>query len=319
MGVTDFFKIKLPDGRLMSALGVVIPLAGMSGQRLAVDAMGVLYPGMKMLLKVNPGGYTDAHGKLTIHLMVAFNKVLEYRKAGIDTIWIFDNAAGNTRKLATNAARRDTREASATASGKFGINGEMIADILALFDVLGVTYLIVQPNVEAEEYGAKMTMGAPASRLCAAMISSDSDVLMFGGTLLYYSTREKTYTLYEQDDVVAAVGSRELLVTAGVLLGTDFNDRSPGTPATALKRAAGATLTLQQATIRDYFLDTSIGAAVPLVTHAADIPAVIAMLCDRGFSREALMKKLAPPAPRAAAGKRKAAAAAAAAAPSTYP
>lgn len=312
MGVKDFFKIRLPDGRTIADLGRETTLAAFSGQRLAVDALGVLYPYMKMLMAVRGAGFTDAEGKCTVHLMAAATRALEYRKAGIETVWVFDNAAGNSRKAATNAARAAGRAAAESAAGQFGITGEMVRDVIALFDVMGVTYIIVPPDVEAEEYGAKMTYGSPAARLCAAMISGDTDVLMFGGSLLYYSTVSKVYSLFEQDDVVAAVGSREALVTAGVLLGTDFNAKTAGVgPAAVLKRAASIELAADQVAARAYFLNREIGTVVPLVTHDMDAGGTLEMLVARGFSREMWSKKLTP-ATAAAPGRRRTAAAAAA-------
>lgn len=309
MGADNFFKLLLRKGTAGKAgtadttindLGIGITLPELRGKTIAIDAMYMLYVSATASLiaaKAREGDDDNTGGRMD--LKIISNKILQFRKAGIQQLWVFDSPEPNPLKAAENA-RRQTLGKSARERGDevagFRVNGKLVGELKKILQLSGTPYLEVPPGIEGEQYGAWMTSGDESSRLCYAMISGDSDVLIFGGTLLRYEKGGK-YKLYELNTILTTGKiAHETLVKASVLLGTDF---APGTrligPKSALAKAPLAELTAVQDRAVNYFLERSrLTKAPPIVEMDPNIPELIDYLVDFGFSRELLTKNWMP-------------------------
>lgn len=249
MGILNFFKIiisnegsKFDNVELKTLCQKLKSLAELKNNPLitkqitvGIDASNVIYSSILAMKHVNT--LSDKNGNTTSHIYTIFNKILMYNKLGFRQIWIFDSHIPNTLKSKTLKKRKEKKEKSDNEKVKFGMTAKHVDDIKRLLTLMGISYIISPPQIEAEQYGAFLTQNEnPNNRLCQYMISNDSDVLMFGGNMLKCgydkkpnsSTRTPYFYIYEISNILRCCNMKmEEFVKMGVVAGTDFNEKTP--------------------------------------------------------------------------------------------
>lgn len=311
MGVDQFFKIvvtKNSEGKItIGSLGALIKLQELSGMRICIDASGIIYS--SILALENISALTDAEGKITAHINTIFNKVIQLQQAGIEQIWIFDSPHLNDMKRRANerrAARRTRAAKDGDAKVAYQLTSEHVEDIQKLLKLMGIMYIVAPRGIEAEQYGAYLTHGPIEKRFCRYMLSSDSDVLCFGGNLLRISSeksasgasRKTIYRTYELDDILQKLQfSFEQFLQMCVTMGTDFNDKTDGIgPATVIAKVRAKKIYVtpaQEAAIEYYKSNISEEVRTAEIAQGTYEPeAITEMLTARGFQIERVQKSL---------------------------
>ena len=102
-----------------------------------------------------------------------------------------------------------------------------IDDIKNLLNYMGIQYLQSPDYIEAEQYGAylcKSTDG-DGSHIADYVLTTDSDVLAFGGNLLKYNKQKTTefYTAYNYNDILRKTNlTEDEHIKMCVVMGSDF-------------------------------------------------------------------------------------------------
>lgn len=320
MGVHDFFKIKIHNKKsefenlVIGEVGEKVKLEKYKNKRLCNDASLQIYQSILSLehMKV----LTDAQGNTTAHINIIFSKILQQAKAGIIQIWIFDSPNLNEMKKKELQKRQERREKAdqkvvnneqeknQQEKIKYKLNKQHVEDIQFLLKNLGVMYIVAPNGVEAEQYGAFLTKGSETERFCDYMISSDSDVLMFGGNLLRMTaqktktgkTKTTIYQEYNLNDVLLELGLtyNELLQVA-VLMGTDWNEKAPGIgAATVLKRFKDVYINSAMQNSIDYFksdISDKVGEA-NIVNGEYNKENIINFLVEKNFNKDRVEEML---------------------------
>jgi 5'-3' exonuclease len=212
MGIKNFFKIAVKHFKEFENIGKRVTLNDFSGKTLAIDASLIIYSSALAF------HLSDENSVITSHLHVILNKILLFKKHNINQLWIFDNKEPHPLKEEELDARNQNRT--------FTINAEIVADTQKLLTNMGITYVVAPPQVEAEHLGALLI-----PEVCDAVLSGDSDVLLFGGNLLR-PRKEKNKTIYYYYDFNTFLEHAEItydeLVKIGVAMGSDFNKKIKG-------------------------------------------------------------------------------------------
>lgn len=308
MGVTDLMKVKIVnpqseyDGQTLSDMGVTVDLKSLKGERVCFDTSNIIYAAILAMKFVT--ALTDAEGKPTSHILTIMNKVLMAKKLGVRQVWIFDSPEGNPLKTAELAKRAAKRAKSKNDKVLFQMTSEQVEDIKTLLAHMGVMYIIAPPGIEAEQYGAMLTMGSPEERFCKYMISGDTDVLAFGGNVLRPPTKKSgekapktgTFIAYDNEDVLREMNmTREEFVTMCVALGTDFSEKTarvgPGTIHKKI-RDGEIDLTPEQQAVYEYFMNPVELQEAHLVENQYNKEALQAFLELKGFNFERYEKRI---------------------------
>lgn len=234
MGVKDLFKLinKNEDSTYynnkLDDIGEVIQLKDLKNKLVLIDASIIIYGSLTAFnLQL-----LDKSNKITSHISTVLYTVNSLFQHDIQQIWIFDNKNRSKFKC-----QRKTKIISIS---------DYIEQVKILLQYLGIQYLVSPPEVEAEQFASYMVI----NKLGHYVLSSDSDVLMFGGDLLricyekkdctrliqlkpntnYTQTyKKKYYKLYRHKRVIKELGvSNEEFILMCLVLGTDFNDRVKG-------------------------------------------------------------------------------------------
>lgn len=301
MGIHGFFKIKINDkNKLLGDVGNMVSLKKFKDTRICIDASLIIYQSILALEKVN--SLTDKEGNTTVHLNTIFNKILQLKTAGATQIWVFDSPNLNDMKKHELARRKERREKSKDGKGQYKINKQHIDEVQTLLTLFGITYVVAPDGVEAEQLGAFLTRGFKEDRFCQYMLSSDSDVLMFGGNLLRSKsevkgkTKKTVYYTYDIDDVLNELDvSIDNFIKMGVLLGSDFNDKAPGVgPGTVMKKYSKEHITPAMVKAQNYFKSDISGLAksINMITNDFNKEKLIEFLVNKNFNKEKLTAKL---------------------------
>lgn len=292
MGIKNFFKIKIHnnksrfDGQTIEKLGEVVTLKSLKGKRLCNDASLMIYQSM---LSQESNNLTDASGKTTVHITTILNKVLQQNEAGIEQIWIFDSPVVNPMKKREIERRKEKYEKYDSA---YRLTTEHVQDIQKLLELLGVMYIVAPPGVEAECYGSHLCQ---SEGFCAYMISSDSDVLFFGGNLLRISTqrsatgktKKTVYQTFELSQVLSELGlTYDQFLIMGVALGSDWNEANEQGigPGTVMKKLKDIYITPSMNAAIEYFKqDIDLGKS-EMVKKNFNLPELLEFLKVRGFN-----------------------------------
>jgi flap endonuclease-1 len=294
----DFKDKKLTD------VGEEIKLTQLQGKTICFDASNMIYAAILALTHVK--GMADATGKITSHIKTIMAQVLMFKKHKINQIWIFDNPNANDIKGPVLAKRAKKREESTYEKVQFKMTSEHVEDIKKLLSLLGIIYIIAPPGIEAEQYGAYLTIPKPGmGAMCEYMYSGDGDVLVFGGNLLrpLYQTSEsgkskkKIYKAFKIETVLEALDmNREQLATMATALGCDFAEtkvKGIG-PKTAAKQARIENIILddEQRDARDYFLLDVTNQRPEIIRSDPDHETLTSWLTTLGFDQERLKTQL---------------------------
>lgn len=266
MGIKNFFKIKITNkksdfyGLPIEKLGEIITLSKLKNKRICVDGSLIIY---QSILAFQNNVLKDSDD-ITAHINVIFNKVIQLAQNGIIQIWIFDNPNLNILKKNESLKRKIHRE-NQELEGKtfYRLNKKHVEEIQTLLNLMNIMYITSPEGTEAEQYGAYLTKSKNGKPFCEYMLSSDSDVLFFGGNLLRISTKKtlsgktsKTiYQTFRLDDILNELDLTYNQFLKLICLGSDFNEKNNQRigPNTILKKIDDIELTNEMKKAIEYF------------------------------------------------------------------
>jgi len=245
-------------------LSDVVPKQGrkiedFQGKVIAIDAYNALYQFLSSIRQPDGTPLKDKRGRITSHLSGLLYRTANLAEAGIKPVYVFDGkppelkrATIEERKERKVQAQRDYDEAVASgdadraavkASQTSYLSPDMVGEAKAMLDALGVPW--VQAPGEGEAQAAHMATKGDAW----AASSQDYDALLFGAPRLVRNLAvtgkrklpgksiwvDVEPELIELEPTLGELGmTREQLVAAGILVGTDFD---PGVKGVGPKRA----------------------------------------------------------------------------------
>jgi flap endonuclease-1 len=263
MGINGWFKV-FGDSHL------VVKEKDFKDKCIGIDVSYDIYRaslGMKDIKSL-----TDKQGIPTVLLNILLCNITRYKKMGVKgLIYVFDNTKPNPLKvkeikkrsiLKKKAEVKLSEEESVDTKQKlekrtFTITNDMVDDVKKILTLLGVAWIITPEGYEAEHLGAELA----EDNLIDTFITSDSDFLLFGGRSMTRRIKLKgakkyTYEEYTLDKVLIDYKlTREQMVNLGVILGSDFADKTPGIGVgTILKKGPGVVLNDEQLKAKEYFM-----------------------------------------------------------------
>jgi len=235
----------------------------------AVDAYNVLYQFLTIIRQPDGTPLLNSKREITSHLSGLFYRTCSLLEKNVVPIYVFDGepsplkaktiaervAAKTEAEELLRKAREEGRleEAARLAQRTARLSRGMVKDCQRLLDAMGLPW--VQAPSEGEAQCALMAQKGVVD----AAASQDFDSLLFGAPKLVrnltFSGRRKLpqrnmYVtvqpeVYDLPENLSALGlTREQLVWAGILIGTDFNEGVLGIgPKKALKIVQGAKTT----------------------------------------------------------------------------
>jgi flap endonuclease-1 len=237
-----------------------IGLDQLTGRTIAFDAFNTIYYFLTMIRHRTTGEpLKDHQGHITSHLSGLLYRTVKFLEAGINPVYVFDGRYPDFKKRTVEKRRVKRAEArrqwrAAVKAGRPAlkyaqqaarIDASIVASAQALLDLMGVPW--IQAPSEGEAQCAWMCQRG----LVWATASQDFDSLLFGSPRLVRNlsaiTRrepdsEEAYAgidpeLVELAEVLARLGlTREQLVLAALLIGTDYNEGIPKVgPVSAVK------------------------------------------------------------------------------------
>ncbi|HLF17258.1 MAG TPA: flap endonuclease-1 [Candidatus Thermoplasmatota archaeon] len=234
-------------------------LASYAGRRLAIDAWNILYQFLASIRQPDGTPLMDAQGRVTSHLAGTLYRTGSLVEAGIQPVFVFDGEPHPLKRatLAERAMRKVEAQAAyeeAVAAGDFEkarskaqqtsrLTSAMVEETRELLGALGIP--CIQAAGEGEAQAAQMA----AKGQVAAAVSQDYDALLFGTPLLVRNLTvtgrrklpgKQVWVEVAPEEIplapsLEALGlSREQLVDAAILIGTDFQ---PGVKGVGPKKA----------------------------------------------------------------------------------
>jgi flap endonuclease-1 len=297
---------------------------------IAIDAHNILYQFLANIRTTDGSMLMDDLGRPTSHLNGLFMRTAKLVSYGIKPVYVFD---GKPHELKTKTIehRREIKQkakeeyqlaldtgdmdrARMKAAQTSYLTPEMIQDAQNLLDYLGIPFL--QSPSEGEAQACYMANKGDAW----AVVSQDFDSLLFGAPKLIrnltISGRRKIPgvnkyinvepELIDLQFVLTALGiTREQLIDAGILIGTDFN---PGVKGFGAKKAVKAILEYNDLekvvkekdldipeleSVRKIFREPEVSDEYSLTWSAVDEEKVMVFLCEeRAFNEDRVKNTL---------------------------
>lgn len=241
-------------------------------RRLGIDVSYDIY--RASLGMQNIKGLTNINGNPTVLINTLLCNAVKYKKLGVTgLIYVFDNPTPNPHKIKEQKKRTVLKqkakvqydaEKKHTMKEKlekriFTITDKMIADVKKLLSLLGIAWIVAPFGYEAEHLGAELSK----DNIIDSFITSDSDALLFGAKSFIRRVKKGRskkimYEEYKSDELFADYDiNRDQLVHIGVVLGSDFADKTKGIgPKTVLNKGLDVKLTKQQQNAKEYFLSS---------------------------------------------------------------
>jgi flap endonuclease-1 len=269
----------------------------LSGRVVAVDADNLIWS-FATALGASGDFPRGPDGRPIAHLYGLVARLHVYAGWGVRSAWVFDGVQPEL-KQATLIARAERIEAARAAGNEQGgieVTEKDLAECRALLDGLGV------PNLVAPgESDAQCALLAQTGDAWAA-VTQDWDIALFGAPRAVRNlTLSKTRTPELLDLAPALKGAgltREQLVDAAILIGTDYNEGIPGVgpvkAVTLIKRhgtlakalaATGKTMPHAEA-VRKVFLAHPVDRTFHPKFGAPDAARATKLLVSRGVSQE---------------------------------
>jgi flap endonuclease-1 len=304
----------------------VTSLRALRGKSFAVDANNTIYQFLALIRQPDGRPFTDAQGRVTSHLMgLMFRTTRLLWEHDMRFIFVFDGAPPKLKEAELEKRRELKRKAEeayrkaleagdlAAAWSKAVVTSRLTTEIkedaLKLLDLLGI------PRFEAPSEAEAQAAYLARKGEVWAVHSRDYDTLLFGAPRL---VRHLTFTgreflpksresrplepeVMELQALEANTGlTREQLVDAAILMGTDFNEGIYGIgpkkavgfmrkygKIEALPEALRSALPANYGEIRAFFLDPPVVDSYPTEQRPIDEAGLHTFLCDeRGFSPE---------------------------------
>ena len=309
-----------------------ITLDNLSNKTLAVDAYNTLYQFLAIIRQPDGTPLKDKNGRITSHLSGLLYRTSNLVEKGIKLAFVFDGKPPELKEMEIRRRRRIKEEATvrydeALREGKLeeartyaqatsSLKDMMINDSKTLLDALGIAW--IQAPSEGEAQAAFMASKGEVW----AVASQDHDSLLFGAPRMVKNLaitgrrklpRRSTYVEVEPKLVDLATVleelslTREQLIDAGILIGTDFNpDGVKGIgPKTAVKllHEHGSLESVMASNpevailgvdeIRRIFLKPNVTDNYSLKWSEPDVEKVVSFLCgERDFSEDRVRKAL---------------------------
>lgn len=252
MGVTGLRKIVQP-------VIEKITFDKLGGRKIAIDAFNHLYQFLATIRQQDGGGLRNDKGDVTSHLQGLFSRTLRLLEAGIKPIYVFDGAPSKLKAkvLQGRRSRREEAErkrkeaveledfegARKYAQAAVYLTQEMVGQAKNLLTAMGV------PHIQAASEGEAQAAYLAQKGHAWASGSQDWDSILFGSPRfvrnLNFSGKRRAYgrmidvdlELVNSKKVFSDLQlSREQLIDAAIMLGTDYNEKFPKVgPKTALK------------------------------------------------------------------------------------
>ncbi len=234
-------------------------LPAWAGKRVAFDAWNVLYQFLSNIRQPDGTPLKDRQGRITSHLAGIMYRTSNLVEAGIKPVFVFDGEPHFLKRetLATRSARRDAaageyeealaagdmEKAYSKAQQTSRMTSAMADEAMELMQALGI------PVVKAPGEGEAQAAWMAAEGHVHAVASQDFDTLLFGAPVLLrnltLSGRRKLpgkqvwvdvapERIDLQESLAAIELSREQLIDAALLVGTDFH---PGIKGIGPKKA----------------------------------------------------------------------------------
>lgn len=238
-----------------------VTMESLGGKIVAVDAFNTLYQFLASLRQPDGTPLKDDQGRVTSHLVGLFNRTANLVEAGILPVFVFDGVPHPLKRATVEERRRIRQEAqaayeSAVAAGDLELartkaqqTGTLTTDMVRqaqhLLQLLGLPF--VEAPGEGEAQGSYFAQRGAVH----AVSSQDFDALLFGtprlvrnlavtgrrkmpGRSAYVDVEPELIPLSETLQGLRL--TREQLVDAAILIGTDFNEGVVGIgPKTALE------------------------------------------------------------------------------------
>ena len=301
-------------------------LASLTGRSVAVDGNLELYQFLSIMRTQDGRPLMDSRGRVTSHLNgLMFRTTRLIADYDIRPIFVFDGAppalkAKEIEKRREARAKAEREYETALRGGDLGtawskavmtsrLTREMVNEAKTLLGYLGI------PVVQAPSEGEAQAAWLAAQGHAWAAGSKDYDSLLFGAPRLvrfltisgteYLPSKGRVRRLepelIELEPWLRSLGlTREQLIDAAILVGTDFNDGVRGFgPKKAVKMIRGigsldrASAEVRTAlpesldAIRDFFLHPPVDPNVSLASGPTNEEAVCRFLCDeRDFAKE---------------------------------
>lgn len=301
-------------------------LDSFSSKIVAIDAYNAIYQFLAIIRGPEGMHLTDSKGKVTSHLTGLLYRNVNFLSLGIKPIYVFDGKSPSlksmeverrkkikkeaTIKFEKARAEKDWETAKKYAQQTTSMQDGMVEDSMHFLDLMGIPH--IQAPSEGEATAAYLTQIGKADFVA----SQDYDSILFGAKKLVRnftnSGRRKipnrnTYIDVEPEIIntqknLDELGlSREQLIDAGILIGTDFNpdgfDRIG--PKTALKmireykkledipQIQEQLSNVEFGQIRDIFLHSDVAEIGKIEFNETDYSGVINYLSkERDFSRD---------------------------------
>jgi flap endonuclease-1 len=199
-----------------------VDLDDLEGHEVAVDANNLLWTFVKGMAR--GGAPTGPHGRPVSHVIGTVNRLELYARVGLEPVWVFDGEPPEL-KAETIEQRQQRREKARQAGDEVGaaqLEQDQIAEIKALMDALGVAWF--QAPGEAD---AQLADWVAQGHVDAA-VTQDYDAALYGcpSTLRYVQStghRDPERITLERRLAEHEI-TRQQLVDAAILIGTDYND-----------------------------------------------------------------------------------------------
>lgn len=226
-----------------------IDMDALSGKILALDALNIIYQFLSIIRDRFTGEpLMDSNGNITSHLSGLFYRTIRMVESGITPVFVFDGKPPEF-KHGTQDVRRKIKEAAqeklenALKEGDrekirlysqqtSHVTGEMLNEAKKLLDAMGIQY------VDAPSEGEAQASYMNSRNIVYACGSQDWDSLLFGAERLvrnltisgkrklpgkesYVNVSPEIIHLRSMLDSLSI--TREQLVVAGILVGTDYN------------------------------------------------------------------------------------------------
>lgn len=224
MGVKDFFKIVDHNKIEFGEHGKKVELSDLEGKNILVD--GNLIAWQCMTARSEKTALRDREGNITQHLKFVMNKVIMFNNNGIRQTWVFDNPSQNPRKLETNNLRKKR------SGDRLRLTSDHYEEIKELLKLMGIPIIIAPIGIEAEQYASWMTSLSSEDNEDAFddnryhyILSTDSDVMLFGGNMLrqYKKNKKICYSIFDHGDFMNKIEmDMEELFMVATVMGHDF-------------------------------------------------------------------------------------------------
>lgn len=285
-------------------------LMELEGARVAVDANNLLWAFVKGMAR---GGAPEGpHGRPVSHVIGILNRLELYARVGVQAVWVFDGEPPGL-KAETIEKRQARREQARDAGDEVGaarLTPEQIREVKTLLDTLGVPWFQAP-----EETDAQLAWWVAQGHLDAA-ITQDYDAALYGCPTTLRYVRASGQRDPERIHLTGCLEengiTRQQLVDAAILIGTDYNDGVHGVgPVRSLKlvqehedvwaaaEARGVELPRAGA-VRELFLDPTVAAQAPPEPAMPEPEAAKEQLARHGLRKnrvQPLIERLAAPAP----------------------